>query len=773
MAIAYVGGSTGPNDHALSTTLTLPTGLVAGDVTIAAFILDPGAAPQAITAPAGWTVVPTMNQPDVLVCYRVYQAGDPASITASTTAIAWWESACVVYSGVDTTTPIDVSNCCALITSNQAAIESPLYRAPSVNPNWNGDQLVVLYLQSFDGGGSAITNLPSGLTLRKETTAGPSIAIYDKALSTAAGTGNQDISWNSTLLLQFGAQIALKAAGATAATPAAPNITFGGMQNGALSVAATSAVIDFTQNNAQPGDLIVIGMQVVSNTNVPAASVTPPSGYTQQVFNTGAGVWTHHYASGDPTAVTFTFPATSYVSYVVAILRKSGTGTATVVVDTSGIASANPTASTPSLTPASTGEMLLTFFSGANESAGAFSPQPTGLTIDFNDTFGPSMLFAWVEPVSSPTGSFSAGTTSYTAVGAALLAALSGGGGGGTSLALTGVSATGAVGTVGPAVSAALSGASAAGAVGSVSDGEVPLSGVSATGGVGTLVAVMSASLSQVSATGGIGAVGVTISAALTGENATGSTGSVSVAGDRSAALTGVAASGVAGAPTPSVVLTLAGVAGTSEAGDVVVFQPAQALTGVAAESAAGTVVPSQATGGVAAAAAAGTVAPGQLLKLSGNTLSGASGTLSPASTLPLTGVLIAGDVGAAGASITLSLSGNDATVGVGALGSGFHITPSGATALAQAGQIASGTTLGTTGVSATGLAELTGVATPLSSVGAAGVAGVIGIDLSVGVTGCTAVGLTGFLSQPLGGNQSHVFILTYDHERTVRIPSG
>lgn len=802
MAIAYVGSSTGTNTNATSQSTTLPGSLAVGDLLLGAWVIDPASGAQTITPPSGWTIVPGATGPNACVAYRVRQTGDPTSVTATTTTAAWWESAVVAYSGVDTASPIDVANSCFLQVSVSSAVEVGLFRAPSVNPNWLGDQLVVFYLEQYDGGGGTITP-PSGLTSRATSTSGPSVKAYDMALTTAAATGNLDASWDTTVLLQYGAQIALKASGATAATAAAPNITFGGLINGLVSSPATTGVVDFTLANPQTGDLIVIGMQAVANTNTPAASITPPSGYTQQQFTEGCGLYTHPYTAGDPTAVTFTFPVTCFAPFNVAVLRKNGTGSSTVAVDTTGIASSvsagSGSASPPSLTPASTAEMLLCFYGGANESAGAWSIVPSGLTIDFKDTFGPAAMFGWVEPVASPTGTFTAGQPlGYVVNAAALLAKLATAG---ASVALTEVAATGAVGTATPGVAFALTEAAATGAVGTVtttSAVSVALSGDAATGAVGTVGASGGATiLSEVVATGAVGTVAAsqTVSLAITGEaaagavgttgadlgftlaevDATGAAGTVVATGisNYEVALTGTAAAGAVGTVESPRTFALEGVAAALEPGDVIVFSPTQALVGVAALGAAGHVVPSQGTAGVAAAGAVGAIVAGPHLQLSGNALSGSAGALAASSDLQLSGTAGAAAVGTPVAQITIALSGNDATANAGSIGSGFLIAPTAVTASLQPGQIVSSTILAATGVSADGAVEGTGPTTPLSSVGASAVAGIVGIDLSVGVTGCTAVGLTGFLSQPLGGNQSHVFILTYDHERTVRIPSG
>ena len=82
-------------------------------------------------------------------------------------------------------------------------------------------------------------------------------------------------------------------------------------------------------------------------------------------------------------------------------------------------------------------------------------------------------------------------------------------GAGARTVALTGVQATGAVGTVAPSLTIALTGVSATGSVGTVSHGGVSfaLTGVEATGQVGTEGDSLTIALTGVEATGAVGNV--------------------------------------------------------------------------------------------------------------------------------------------------------------------------------------------------------------------------------------------------------------------------
>lgn len=197
-----------------------------------------------------------------------------------------------------------------------------------------------------------------------------------------------------------------------------------------------------------------------------------------------------------------------------------------------------------------------------------------------------------------------------------------------TSKALTGNAGTAAVGSVVPTVSKALTGNSATGGIGSVSPStQKALTGNAATGAVGTLTPTTSLLISGVSGTGGVGNVGVSISIPFTGVEATGQVGNVTAPGGQT--ITGVSGAGQVGNLSPAVDLPLTGISGT---------------------------------------AAAGNVAPELAKGISGNFSTGAVGSVGVAVTVALTGVQATGEVGniAISQDITLALTGVSAQGQVG-----------------------------------------------------------------------------------------------------------
>jgi hypothetical protein len=128
------------------------------------------------------------------------------------------------------------------------------------------------------------------------------------------------------------------------------------------------------------------------------------------------------------------------------------------------------------------------------------------------------------------------------------------------SLPITGNDATGSPGSVGVgARTVALTGVEATGQVGTVSESDAdPLTGNAATGAVGTATPGTTIALTGVQATGQVGTEGDGITIALTGVQATGQVGTVSHGGI-SFALTGVEATGTAGnviyVPAPIIIV--------------------------------------------------------------------------------------------------------------------------------------------------------------------------------------------------------------------------
>lgn len=135
-----------------------------------------------------------------------------------------------------------------------------------------------------------------------------------------------------------------------------------------------------------------------------------------------------------------------------------------------------------------------------------------------------------------------------------------------TSVALIGVTATGSVGSVGAAISVALTSVTGTGSVGSVTvSSTVAVSGVTGTGSVGTVTPSTSEGEDGTTATGSVGTVTPSITTTISGVTGTGSVGDVVFT--QVADLTAVTATGSVGSISLSKVVALTGVTGTGSVG--------------------------------------------------------------------------------------------------------------------------------------------------------------------------------------------------------------
>lgn len=407
MTVAVVGTSVGPNTNGTSTSTSLPSGTTTGDVTILAVVFQSAVT---LVPPSGWAAI--VNVPGFLVCYRVYQAGDPTSVTTTaTTGTGFWESLGIAYSGLDTTNPVDAANVCPLYSSISAA-----YYAPSVSPGFATDTLLCIYGRGGSAAGSALT-LPSGLTSQVSTVAGPCLQIASKTLTSAAPTGPQKATGTISNQAQVGAQIALKAAGATAVSPT-PQTTLAGIQFFYSNSASWGP--NLTNLGVLPGDLVVV---FASGPDL--STLTPPAGYTLAAsIPNVVDMFTHSFVSGDAVAPLFT-TSLSFFEAQMLLVRGQGSGAALPSLDISGTASGSSgTVTSPNLTSAGSNELLCCFFGVPSTAGGTWTTLPTGFSDDPNSGSGPSTVLGWLEPAANPTGAFTAAQSQGIAIG--VIAALFG-----------------------------------------------------------------------------------------------------------------------------------------------------------------------------------------------------------------------------------------------------------------------------------------------------------------------------------------------------------
>lgn len=275
--------------------------------------------------------------------------------------------------------------------------------------------------------------------------------------------------------------------------------------------------------------------------------------------------------------------------------------------------------------------------------------------------------------------------------------------------------------------------------------------------------------LTGVAATGAAGALSTGVATALSGTSATGAVGSVSEAHGSSLVLGAVSATGQAEDIAPPVhsTIEIIGVAATGSPGTVSVMGgAAAALSGVESAGEVGSIFAS--TGAV-------------VVPLIGVSATGAVGTLTEShdSTLALTGLAadgLAGTVEAFAAAVIIQLTGVQSTSAIGTLdvSADASVLLAGVTGTGAVGDLLALTAVlqSLTGVEATGavgtLAANGSVIAPLTGVSAVGSAGtvVMSFGAAVNLSGVEAAGIAGSLAASIG------FAPIAPAHRTLRVPA-
>jgi hypothetical protein len=390
MAISVRATSTGPNSFATSTTISLPTGTVANDLTVIVGGFDGATVGNSVSIPAGWTTIGNAN--GMFACYRKFVALDPTTVTFTTSdSAADWETAAASFIGCDTTTPVDTFNSYfELLSSDRTAT----YRAPSVGPNYTNDLSLACFVNATSLGDTQ--TVPAGYSSVVASTAGPSVLIASKQLSSGAQTGDQFTTATHTNQPKGGFQIALHASGDSAASTA-PIVTISGIYN--VSPVAASITVPLSRIGAQQNDLAVVLVAATAET------ISTPAGWTQQAAGTNdVYTFTRFFQSGDSDPV-FTAAASTSQSLIAFLLRATNGGLSTI--DQVHTASGTGSATLATQTPGAANDYLVAMWGQATANGDTWTPSGS-LTQEAVVTNGPSLLVQDVQPASVPTGTFTA-----------------------------------------------------------------------------------------------------------------------------------------------------------------------------------------------------------------------------------------------------------------------------------------------------------------------------------------------------------------------------
>ena len=179
------------NANSGSITINRPAGTVSGSLLLAQIAVR-GGTTQTITAPAGWTLVPTngrVNSGVTLaqaIYYRIAGAAEPASYQWTFSSSARSTGIILRYSGTHATTPINVSD-------GLAAGSGTVITAPTVTTTVANTRLVAFFSHA-NSAGSLTT--PAGMTSRSNGNSGGGVngikrRATDQAIAAIGATGNK------------------------------------------------------------------------------------------------------------------------------------------------------------------------------------------------------------------------------------------------------------------------------------------------------------------------------------------------------------------------------------------------------------------------------------------------------------------------------------------------------------------------------------------------------------------------------------------------------
>lgn len=703
MAISYVGGKVvGFPGRTTTNAITLTdltggsdTAPRAGDFVLVYYGVS-STTSRAITVDSSYTNLTKLTASDtytsnLAVGYKFMGATPDTSVSVSQTFSLDDAGVVIVhvFRDVDATTPLDVTS--VANTTANTAICNPNAITPVTAGSW-----VVA------GGVGALNVTNRGYTSSDltsfRTVAGNDVncAVAGAGLNTTWTSGAVDPAafgssiTDSTTFSYCAYTIALRASPDTTAYPTGVSATgasgavyvpgaIGYVGGTALGFPGTTSTTNVSLTSLTGGfgtapeenDLVLVYYGVAAQGIADALNISVGSSFTNlsggnaqfadgTTFDTNMATGYKIMGSTPDTSVTLsqTFNVQNAGAAVVHVFRGVDTTTPLDVTSTTASASGTLLANPPAITPVTAGAVIVAAGAGASNRAAAFysssslSSFRVASADDTNDiAVGAGLFLTWTS------GSYDPSAFTFSTSDATSASNVS------RTIALRPAPA------VSPDITVSVTGVSATGAVGTavaVGDATADATGVSGAGEVGTVTVTtgsavdVTADATGVSGAGEVGTVTVQISvdatADATGVSATGSVGTATVTGDATATATGVSGTGAVGTVTAvvpiDVTATATGVSATGAVGDATtatgaVFEP----TGVSA------------TGGTGQATVTGD-------GTTDTTGVGATGSVGdvvvvPSIEVPTTGVSATGSVG----STTVTISQVVSVAGVSATG--------------------------------------------------------------------------------------------------------
>ena len=340
-------------------TITKPTGTAANDVLIASIAVTPSTA--TITPPSGWTLVrrtdnagPTSNS--LAVYSKVAGGSEPASYAWTLSGSSFTTGGVQAFTGINTTTPIDVEN-------GQTTASATTHATPSITTSTANSIIVTSH--AFASG--ATWTPPSGMT-----------EGFDKANANNNATG---MAVEGNWLLQAVAG----ATGVKTAT-ASSNADAGNTHILALKPAGVNLTIT-KPAGVVTNDVLIAGVGF----NNSSAAITPPSGWTlvRRTNNTSTtsnalAVYSRVAGGSEPASYVWGIGGGAFL--VGGIQAFSGADTTNPIdVENGQTTASSLTHATPSVTTTLANTMLVTTHSFSSSSS--WTP-PAGMTESYDRPSG-------------------------------------------------------------------------------------------------------------------------------------------------------------------------------------------------------------------------------------------------------------------------------------------------------------------------------------------------------------------------------------------------
>lgn len=197
MAISFIGSSTTGGNSGTSITLSKPVGTTTGHFALFVIAVNNNTSTVSDNVNNPTTQEDFRDPSGVMrawVKWRWVTGSEPAAYGFAHSSSAAYGAHCLIYDGVDTTTPFDYS------PSNAGAWDINL--TSSVTSEFNSittltNNALAIAVGMSDLAAAVKVTDPTGYTLRANQTTSRQVTTYDKLYASAGATGAYTMTWNS------------------------------------------------------------------------------------------------------------------------------------------------------------------------------------------------------------------------------------------------------------------------------------------------------------------------------------------------------------------------------------------------------------------------------------------------------------------------------------------------------------------------------------------------------------------------------------------------